>query len=328
MKKSLSLLVGAIVPAILFVGACGDDVYDAEPGDQDVDASRRDATDIPPARDAAADARTDGRADADPDGDTPDVDVPDVDVPDVEVPLTPPSTFVSALEAAYCANYDRCCATDPNTPAAGATCAASVQDPGFFSGLFDAYYQKPEIATSSRVRVDEAAMTACLANVNALGCINVEDQVTATAWRGVLEQCSAALYGVGVDGDPCLSDIECDKTTSCRGAAQGTGICTTLSTAGQGGNSSGPLYSDSCSYRGYGQQQANPAVPPLHVDHTSVCAPLRATGQRCFEGPDPYAGFDVNCESRACSADDEANPTGLYCSDFKNDLYRCVYALP
>lgn len=328
MKKNLSLLVGAALPVFLMIGACGDDTVDAGlRSDEDEDATARDATALPPAPDARTDARADSGSDGDAgtesdgDADLPDVDVPDVDVPDGG---TPPAVFVTALQNAYCANYNDCCTGDPSTPAAGPTCLESVQTLGFFSGLLDAYYLNPAVAASAKVRVDEALMASCLANVAALGCVNVENQVPATAWKGVLEDCSGALYGTGVAGDDCLSDIECGKELSCRGIQSdpgGVGTCTALSTLGLAGANTGPTFSDSCSYRGFGEGTN------LHVDSTNTCQPLRATGEPCFAG-DEFGGFDVNCESRACSFDDEVAPTGLFCSDVKNDLYICVYKLP
>ena len=328
MKKSLSLLFGALLPSMFIaLGACGDDVIDADAGDDDdTDASRQDATPIPPPKDATADARDSSK----PDGDAKDVDVADADADsdgETSVPLTPPSTFVDALAAAYCTNYDGCCATDPSIPAANGTnsCLQSATTLGFFSGLLDAYNIHPQVAAGNKVRVDDALMTSCLAKVGTLGCINVEDNVPAAAWRGVLEDCSGALYGIGEADDACFSDVECGKAFSCRGATDAVaGKCTKLSILGETGSNTGSTYSDSCSYRGFS------AEVQLHLDTSLTCQPLQGLGDPCLPGnADAYDGFDVNCESRACSLDaEDGTDTGFYCDNFKNDLYSCVYSIP
>ncbi len=354
MKKSLSLLLGTLVPCVLLTGACGDDVFDAGAGDADQDAdARQDATPLPPPRDASqdgdavADADGDADADADADGDAVadaradarDTGSPDADVPDGDAELPPDpaiATFVQALASAACDNYDRCCAgrVDPTLPADAPTCAQSAAvDTRFFGGLLNAYYYSPNVATRNKVRIDTALATACVEKINALGCI--VDGIPGSDWKGVLQNCSGALTGVGAAGDTCYSDLECDRDNSCIGAiANGApGVCTAMREVGEPHQNSAQFNGDSCSYRGYGFTPE--LTPGLRISRaaeggSTVCLPQRALGERCqpFTALIDFDGFDQDCLSYACGFVG-GGETGAVCVETKTDSFYCgQYQIP
>lgn len=346
MKKSLSLLLGAVVPSLFLVlGACGDDVVDAELGDDDpdTDASRQDATPVP-RRDAGdADARETSADTGTRDGDT---DSSDGDGGDSDADagrLFQPGEFVTRLAQAYCANYDGCCqADDIYAPAAGTpTCGDSIADPNFFrtdgrtffNGLLDSYYYNVNVAASTRVVVDDVKGQSCLDKVAALGCIRNLNEVPAADWKSLLQDCALALHGDGVANSDCYSDAECATSFTCQGAGTGAadppGKCMAFQEAGDPWIQTGQSYGDSCSYKGFA------AVTELHNGYTATgdtCQPQRALGSACRPGdPDPFTGDDFNCATGACSLNDpdENAATGYSCTAFKWDPYACsTFALP
>jgi hypothetical protein len=331
----------------IVLGACGDDVIDAAGGDDDdTDASRQDVTNLPPAKDTSTDAKDGSNADADsskPDGDVPDGDVPDGDAD--AGPLFQSGEFVSKLAAAFCTNYDGCCqADDIYAPPAGTpTCAASIADPEFFrsdigrtffAGLLDGYYYNVNVANSEHIVVDDDLGKTCLDKIAALGCVRNHDTVAAADWKLITQTCSSALHGDRVADQDCYSDVECATGFSCQGAtndaAAPPGKCKVLLAKDVGVYTTGPSYSDSCSYRGFG------SVTGLHTGYTATgdtCQQQQAMlDAACRPGdPEPFAGDDYNCASGACALNnaDENAADGNVCSAFKWDPYACSnFSLP
>lgn len=339
MKKNLARVAAVLVPTVLVVGACGDDVIDASASGDDDASIRADATDIPPPPDGAPDARSDAsNPDAETDA-TPDLDAsPDAD-PDADAGEQPDPrilTFVNALGAAACANYETCCAGATPEPAPGRiTCSQAIQnDPRFFSGLVDPFFFSANVATSTRVRIDQTLADSCLAKVSAMGCINVA--VPAAEWKAILQDCSQALFGIGVEGDPCYSDIECDKDHICNDAVRGgaAGTCFAIRPSGALYTNSAQYDGDSCSYRGFGfgtGRRSQPDSVEAEATGQYRCLPQQPLGAPCvpFTDPDDFRGTDKDCASYACGFNEAFDQAT--CVDVKTDLFYCdqyVSALP
>lgn len=337
MKKNLARVAAVLVPIGFVVVACGDDVIDASASGEEDASVRADATNIPPPPDGAADARNDS-PDSDVDADV-DVDAADGAVPDADAGEQPDPrilTFVNALGAAACTKYETCCAGATPEPAPGRiTCTQAIQqDPQFFSALLDPFYFNVNVASSTRVRIDQALADSCLAKVNAMACLNVA--VPAADWKAILQDCSQALYGIGVDGDPCYSDIECDKDHVCNTAVRGgaPGTCRPVRPLGELYTSSAQYDGDSCSYRGFGfgtGRRAQPDSAAAEASGAYRCLPQQALGDPCvpFTNPDDFRGSDKDCASYACGFNDAFDQA--VCVDVKTDLFYCdqyVSAVP
>lgn len=205
-------------------------------------------------------------------------------VPDTHVDPMPPFDIQEGV--AFCTRLKNCCGTFDGSTFDYTSCIATMKGwSDLHAGLL-----VPGVKTGTRVAIDQAMATACVAGLATLSC----PSIGTNEFKNVTLACSKAIVGKQVAGGPCLATIECAPSSYCDPDG---GTCAPLLEAGAPCTST-----EQCTYLG------GPSTSLFCNNGT--CTAILASDSICTA--------DNQCQSGICFQNDagpNCNDAGCGCKD-------------